>query len=65
MRGETGKNSIYRKSTVNKYQKQQSNDKISSSMCSSSYKIEIIFYRRDADKPVSSLEGNHFTFYII
>lgn len=64
-RRETGKNSIYRKSTVNKYQKLQSSDKISCSICSSSYKMEIIFYRRDADKPASSQKGNHFTFYII
>lgn len=62
---ETGKNRIYRKSTVNKYQKRQSSDKISCSICSSSYKMEIIFYRRDADKPASSPKGNHFTFYII
>lgn len=62
---ETGKNNIYRKSTVNKYQKLQSSDKISCSICSFSYKMEIIFYRRDADKPASSPKGNHFTFYII
>lgn len=63
--GEAGKISIYRKSTVNKYQKLQSSDKISCSICSSSYKMEIIFYRRDVDKPASSPKGNHFTFYII